>query len=94
MRKCKCETAQDKERISQLHSISSNERSGKITRGVYVFEDIGSYINSGTTREEFGIRIAKLWSALLLVEVGGEPSVLKVVPLSLRQLLIVRLPIN
>jgi hypothetical protein len=61
MQKCKGETAQDKERISQLQSIFSNERSGKIARGVHVLEDIGSYINSGTIREEFEIRIAKLW---------------------------------
>jgi hypothetical protein len=42
-----------------LHSIVSNE-SGKITRGLYVFEDVGSYINPRMTREELGIRIAKL----------------------------------
>jgi hypothetical protein len=55
-----------------LHSIFSNEGSGKITRGVYVFEEIGSYINPGTTREGFGIRIAKLWLSLMLIE--GEEN--------------------
>lgn len=73
MRKCKCETAQNTEQISQLHSISSNERR-KITRGAHVFADIGSYMNPETTREKFGIRIAQLWLSSLLVERGGEPS--------------------
>jgi hypothetical protein len=42
------------------------------SQGEYVFEDIGSYINPGTTREGFGIRIAKRWLSLMLIE--GEEN--------------------